>query len=55
MDSTTASAPTADEICGLFAADYIEVTVAADGTIHTANEQHADIATRSLKRERTWY
>jgi hypothetical protein len=48
-------APTADEIRGLFDADYVEVRVAADGTIQRADDEEVDVATRSLKRERTWY
>ena len=47
---------TADEIGALFEADYVEVEVAPDGTIHTAVESESvETATRSLKRERTWY
>lgn len=55
MKDNEASAPTAEELRGLFAADYVEVTVAPDGTIHTADEADLDVATHSLKRERTWF
>ena len=52
----TGPAPSAEEIRGLFAADYTEIVVAADGTIHTiGTDDEVDTATRSLKRERTWY